>query len=288
VHYADRLEAYLPESAAAQAGVTLRMLFTHTSGLQGMEEYEATWTPELTWAVEREAALRLAPVIAPGTRVAYADVNYVLLAIVVERLTNQSFPTACRQLVLEPLGIEAYFAAEPPRPPAWIGDEPGPQTGTALEWHNSAHFRSLCLPASALVTTAAGALALIRAFAGTPADFLGAETRAAATRDQTGGVSGGEGPVDEPAEFTTYPWGLGPVLREHQDPYFAPAQASPGSFGHGGSSGCVTWADPAAGTTWSILGTRHIAAWWGDPVLGDIGAAILGGESGASAMADVA
>ena len=59
VDYEERLDAYLPESVAAQAGVTLRMLFTHTSGLQGMEDYEATWTPELTWAVEREAASRL-------------------------------------------------------------------------------------------------------------------------------------------------------------------------------------------------------------------------------------
>ena len=38
LHCEDRLDAYLPESAAARAGVTLRMLFTHTGGLQGMEE----------------------------------------------------------------------------------------------------------------------------------------------------------------------------------------------------------------------------------------------------------
>jgi CubicO group peptidase (beta-lactamase class C family) len=288
VDYEERLDAYLPESVAAQAGVTLQMLFTHTSGLQGMEDYDATWTPELTWAVEREAALRLAPAIDPGARVAYADVNYVLLAIVVERVTSQAFPAACRELVLDPLGIEAYFAEEPPRTPAWIGDEPGPHTGTAREWHNSAHFRSLCLPASALVTTAAGALALVRAFAGAPVDFLREETRAAATRDQTGGVGGGHfGALDEAPEHATFPWGLGPELREHRVPHFAPAQAGPVSFGHAGSSGCVAWADPAAGVAWSILGTRHMAAWWGDPMLGDIGAAILGGESGANAEADL-
>jgi len=48
LHYEDRLDAYLPDSAAARAGVTLRMLFTHTGGLQGMEEELAPWTPAST------------------------------------------------------------------------------------------------------------------------------------------------------------------------------------------------------------------------------------------------
>jgi len=106
--------------------------------------------------------------------------------MVVERLTKQPFAVVCRELVLEPLGMKGYFAEEPPRPPAWIGDEPGPRTGTPTEWHNSAHFRSLCLPASGLVTTAAGALALIRAFAGVPDDFPGPETRGDARSERRG------------------------------------------------------------------------------------------------------
>jgi CubicO group peptidase (beta-lactamase class C family) len=93
-----------------RAGVTLPMLFTHTSGLQGMEDFDAERTPELTWTVESEAALSLPPEISPGTRLAYSDVNYVLLAMVVERLTDQPFAAACRELVLDPLGMEGFFA----------------------------------------------------------------------------------------------------------------------------------------------------------------------------------
>src|SRR5215212_8096216 len=186
LHYEDRLDAYLPGSAAARAGVTLRMLFTHTGGLQGMEEELAPWTPAFNWSIESEAALRVAPEVSPGTRLSYSDVDYVLLAMVVERLTGQPFPAACRELVLDPLGMEGYFAEEPPRPAAWIGDEPGPHTGTSIEWHNSAFFRSLCLPASGLVATAAGALALVRAFADVPDDIMRPETRAAETREQSG------------------------------------------------------------------------------------------------------
>jgi CubicO group peptidase (beta-lactamase class C family) len=73
LHYDDRLDTYLPDSAAARAGVTLRMLFTHTSGLQGMEDYDARWTPSLAWPVESEAALRVAPEVTPGTRLSPAD-----------------------------------------------------------------------------------------------------------------------------------------------------------------------------------------------------------------------
>src|SRR5215213_7977352 len=80
VHYEDRLDAYLPESAAAWAGVTLRMLFTHTAGLQGMENYDTPLPPESAWTALREAALRAAPEIAPGTRLSYSDIDYVLLA----------------------------------------------------------------------------------------------------------------------------------------------------------------------------------------------------------------
>jgi CubicO group peptidase (beta-lactamase class C family) len=251
------------------------MLFTHTGGLQGNEDELAPWTPDVTWSVLSEAALHVAPEATPGTRYSYSDVNYVLLGMVVERLQDQPFPAVVRELVLNPLGIEGYGAEEPPRAPAWIGDEPGPHTGTPLERHNSAFFRSLGLPASGLVTTAAGALALVRAFAGVPDGFLRPETRAAATRDQSGGVAGGFESVHEPPAFPTLAWGLGPGLHERMQPLFAPAQASLASFGHDGSSGCVTWADPSAGVAWSILGTRHMANWWGDPVLGEIGAAIL-------------
>jgi CubicO group peptidase (beta-lactamase class C family) len=148
LHYEDRLDAYLPDSEAARAGVTLPMLFTHTSGLQGMEDFDAPWTPDLSWPVESEAALRVAPEVSPGTRLSYSDVNYVLLAMVVERLTGQPFAAVCRELVLDPLGMEGYFAEEPPRPPAWISDEPGPRTGTQPNGTTRrTSARSACRPA---------------------------------------------------------------------------------------------------------------------------------------------
>jgi CubicO group peptidase (beta-lactamase class C family) len=162
-----------------------------------------------------------------------------------------------RELVLMPLGIEGYIGAEPPRPPALIADIGGPHAATPLVPQNSRFWRALGLPGSSLVTTPAGALALVRAFAGVPPAFLRPATRAAATRNQVGDVAGDIGG----RRLEPCPWGLGPMIRG-ADTGNAPAEASPDSYGHGGATGCLVWADPAADIAWAIFGTRSSTSGW--------------------------
>jgi len=69
-----------------------------------------------------------------------------LLAIAVERVTGHPFARAIDELVLQPLGVEGYLGAEPPRPPARIGGDLGEHIGTDLEPFNSAFWRSLAFP----------------------------------------------------------------------------------------------------------------------------------------------
>src|SRR5438034_1139441 len=78
----------------------------------------------------------------------------------------------------------------PPRPAASIAGDLGEHAGTELEPFSSPFWRSLALPWGSLVTTAAGALALARAFAGVPAGFLPPALLAEATRDQAAGLGG--------------------------------------------------------------------------------------------------
>jgi beta-lactamase class C len=201
--------------------------------------------------------------------VRYSNTGYGLLAVVVERVTGQPFNAAVADLVLQPLEIEGYLGVEPPRRPARITGELGGHAGTALEAYNSAFWRSLALPWGGLVTTAAGALGLVRAFTG-PAGFLPDDLLAKAISDQTGGLAGGMGGVGKGAR---YAWGLGPELRGDKRPHFAPAEASAMSFGHAGAGGCLAWFEPKAGVAWAILGTRTFERWWRQwPT---IGAAIL-------------
>ncbi len=268
----DQLSEHLPEAVAAQYGVTIRTLLCHTAGLPSdVAPALAPYAPGLDWPKLCAACLETPLEAPPGTRIQYDNVGYGLLAAVVEWRMKQGFADALRELVLDPLGIEGYLGTEPPRAVATLADVRG-RRGSALEPFNSAFWRSLALPWAGLLTTAEGALALVRAFAGYPAGFLRPETRAEATRNQTGDLAGG---FVKPLFWSPCPWGLGPDLRGDKSPHWAPAEAGPDSFGHSGASGCLAWAAPSAGVAWAILGARTADSGWLLRRAPAIGAAIL-------------
>src|SRR5437763_739035 len=90
----------------------------------------------------------------------------------------------------QPIAVATHLHAQPPPPPARIDGKLRERSGTDLEPYNSAFWRSLALPWGGMLTTAAGALALVQAFAGLPDGFLAPALRAEATRDQSGGLAG--------------------------------------------------------------------------------------------------
>jgi beta-lactamase class C len=254
------LSRHLPQAAIVQADVTVRHLLCHTSGLPiELPTRAAPYAPGLDWPSLAAACLRQPLERPPETRVQYSNVGYGLLGLIVENLTGQSFAAALEQLVLSPLGIRGYLGDEPPARVAALADVHSIHNGTPLEPFNSSFWRSLALPWAGLVTDAAGALALVRAFMDVPSGFLRPATLAEAMRDQTLGLSGG---FLEPLLWAPCPWGLGPELRGDKQPHWAPAQAGPGSFGHLGASGSLAWADPATGLAWAILGAQTTNNGW--------------------------
>jgi CubicO group peptidase (beta-lactamase class C family) len=270
----DQLSDHVPDALAAQYGVTIRTLLCHTAGLPiDIADTLAPYAPGLDWPQLRAACLETPLETPPGTRVQYDNVGYGLLAAVVERRTDQGFADALRTLVLDPLGIEGYLGSEPPRAPVALADVRGSQRGGELEPFNSAFWRALALPWAGLVTTAEGALALVRAFQGHPAAFLRPATRAEATRNQAGDLAGG---FVKPLYWSPCPWGLGPDLRGAKMPHWAPLEAGAASFGHSGASGCLAWAAPSIGVAWAILGTRTADSGWLLRRAPAIGAAIIG------------
>lgn len=273
------LARYAPEAAASGRDITLRALLSHTAGMpEDLPDGAAPYQPGLDWPALARACLATPPAAPPHTEARYDNVGSGLLAIAVERVTHQPFPSALADLVLAPLGVEGYLGAEPPRRPARIAGAFGEHTGADLEPINSAFWRSLALPWGGLVTTASGALRLARAFAGAPAGFLPPSLLADATADQTGGLPGGFAP---PLVWPHNAWGLGVELRGQKRPHWAPREASAGSFGHVGASGCIAWFDPAAGVGWAMHGTRAFQGWWKHwPVLGSIVLRTAGGDRG--------
>lgn len=273
------LSVYLPDAAAAQSGVTLRLLLSHISGLPvDVAPAAAPYAPGLDWPQLAQACLACPLQDAPRTVVRYSNVGYGLLALVVERQTGQAFPDALAALVLRPLGVEAYLGQESARPPARLADVRGRHKGSDLEPFNSAFWRSLALPWAGLVTTPRGALTLNRVFLGYPADFLKPTTRAEAITNQVGDLGGDYGPLDWPRS----PWGLGPELRGEKTPHWGPTPGPADSFGHAGASGCVAWADPTTGVAYTLHGTKVADSGWLVRGASQIGAAILAAKSEAT------
>ncbi|MCG3139832.1 MAG: hypothetical protein HDKAJFGB_00752 [Anaerolineae bacterium] len=269
----DPLAKYLPEAASARAGVTLRALLCHTAGLPSdLPNGDALYGKPLTWRDIARECLRVELERAPRTRVVYGNLGFGLLAMAVERVTQEDFAVALRRLVLNPLGIEGYLGDEPPRAPVQISDVRSRYANTPYAPFNSRYYRSLALPWSQLVTTPAGALRLVRAYAGKARDFLSDALRHEAVQNQTDDLPGGYGGI---FEYEKCPWGLGVDLKGAKKPHWTPPSASPRTFGHAGASGCVVWHDPAANVSWTILGTRTADNGWLVRAGPEIGAALL-------------
>ncbi|MER6029913.1 serine hydrolase domain-containing protein [Streptomyces sp. NPDC001851] len=121
------VDDYLPEFAVDRR-ITVRMLLQHTSGIfnQTGELYEdgtivlgVPWRGK-EWVDNRfktylpEELVRLSlskPArFAPGTGWSYANTNYVLARLVVEKVTGRAFAEELRRLILGPLGMTGTVA----------------------------------------------------------------------------------------------------------------------------------------------------------------------------------
>lgn len=113
--YDTPVAAYFPELKNLLAGVKIRHLLSHTSGLT---DYYRFGLP--TPGFSNADALRLIGtqtklLAAPGARFHYANSNYLLLAELAERIMQQSFPQLLRDKLLLPAGMQnTIFIAENP------------------------------------------------------------------------------------------------------------------------------------------------------------------------------
>ncbi|MEU5262324.1 serine hydrolase domain-containing protein [Amycolatopsis sp. NPDC021455] len=106
---------YLPEVVPGDRGrqVTVRMLLNHTSGIGDyLERFSAT-TEKLAEAGTRTFApaelvrmgLDLPPAGAPGSKWSYANTNYIVLGLLIERLTGRPYGAELAERVFGPLGL---------------------------------------------------------------------------------------------------------------------------------------------------------------------------------------
>jgi SSS family transporter len=107
----DPIEKYLPDFNPAQdpqrSRVTLRMLLTHFSGEQPDVDLKDAWglaAPDRAEGFRRALTTPLAGT--PGAKFVYSDINFILLGVLVEKLSGQREDTYVAEHIFKPLGME--------------------------------------------------------------------------------------------------------------------------------------------------------------------------------------
>lgn len=110
----DDVRKYVPELPEYESPVTLRHLLTCKSGIRdsyhlmillGRDEQDAYTKEDLLDVISRQKA----PLFEPGSRFAYSNSDYVLIATVIERVMRKSFREVANEQLFEPLGMTDTF-----------------------------------------------------------------------------------------------------------------------------------------------------------------------------------
>ena len=107
----DPVRNYIPELGAFANDVTLYQLLTHTGGIRdfvAMGEIAGT-SPEASMTEQAFLdimARQTAGDLAPGTGYVYGNSDYVLLSLVVKRVSGQSLNEAAHKRIFAPLGMK--------------------------------------------------------------------------------------------------------------------------------------------------------------------------------------
>lgn len=137
---ADSVSVYLPEFAQIdkrtdKRAITARQLLTHTSGLPA-------WRPLYILAGgERERTLNAIAALElehePGTRVVYSDLGFIVLGLLLERLTGKRLTEMANDDIFQPLQLKRTF----------FNPEAALQTGIAACETGNAYERGMCATA---------------------------------------------------------------------------------------------------------------------------------------------
>jgi len=98
----DRLTKHLPDFSAGKSNIRIRDLLTHYSGLRPDVDLKPEWSGYETGIQKAYAEVPITPL---GSRFIYSDINYLLLAEVVRKLTDTPIDEYAAQHIFEPLGM---------------------------------------------------------------------------------------------------------------------------------------------------------------------------------------
>jgi len=105
----DSIPKYLPGSPEKWAGISVRHLLTHTSGLpiDAIVDFQGSALLRITAAQALEHVSRLPLIFPPGEGAFYSDAGYFLLGLVIEKASGQTYREFMRHRIFEPAGMSA-------------------------------------------------------------------------------------------------------------------------------------------------------------------------------------
>ncbi|NUT18586.1 MAG: beta-lactamase family protein [Hamadaea sp.] len=169
----DRLGTLLPGVLSYADTITVRQLLNHTSGvpeflgivIQKYAEEPQSWYREWSPAELVGLIADQPPQFPAGTDGHYSNTGYILLGMIVEKVTGRSLATEIRHRISQPLGLRGTSLAERTTLPApamhGYAPMPGADPVDVTEWNPSAAWA-----AGALVSTLSDLARFYRALLG--------------------------------------------------------------------------------------------------------------------------
>jgi D-alanyl-D-alanine carboxypeptidase len=122
----DKIEKWLPSKVISEVKnakeSTVRMLLNHTSGIFDVIDDQAFYlavlnNPPYNWTSEELIKYVYGddPIFSPGSDVEYSNTNYLLLAMILDKVTGKNHSVALREKILNPLKLQNsyYFWHDP-------------------------------------------------------------------------------------------------------------------------------------------------------------------------------
>lgn len=248
----DRLDRFLPEARGGANGATVRDILSHSGGLPAIPALQLRF-PD-SGRISREAAIAVLLGIEPEgphrQKVVYSCTGFLLLGLVLERLSGQRLADLFRTEVAARLGLSE--TGSPAGYASFLPDETARLRAAPTEfcpWRNrrvrgEVHDESsFCLGGdggnAGLFADAAGAARLFSVYED-GGGLLKSETAAEARRLQTEGLDRRRG--------------LG--LQLHDGESFDGRSCPADSYGHTGFTGTSAWRSPEARTSAVVLTNR--------------------------------
>jgi CubicO group peptidase (beta-lactamase class C family) len=101
----DSITRHIPELPASWRSITIRHLLSHTSGIPDYADSTLDYRRDYTEDDLVRLAASLSPAFAPGERWSYSNTGYLLLGILIRRVTGTFYGDFLRERIFAPLGM---------------------------------------------------------------------------------------------------------------------------------------------------------------------------------------